>query len=116
MLKKINTLYITEKFSQVEDLAKVLDCKIGKKWFPAYNESKGIAIIPLQGHLYELYRFPEDYNADYKPWNESTVLCFPDKFKKKAKTRLIEQINRSIEHIKLADEIIIYVGYLPFLL
>lgn len=107
MLKKINTLYITEKFSQVEDLAKVLDCKIGKKWFPAYNESKGIAIIPLQGHLYELYRFPEDYNADYKSWNESTVLCFPDKFKKKAKTRVIEQINRSIEHIKLADEIII---------
>jgi len=63
-------VYITEKDSQVEALAPVLGCKYTKKWYPAYNNNKSIAIVPLQGHLIELLSRPEMYDEAYKDWNE----------------------------------------------
>ena len=106
-MNEINELYITEKWSQVEDLSKVLNCKIGQKWYPAYNEEKGIAIVPLKGHLYELLRFPQDYDEAFKSWEEKTILCFPKEFKKQPKKDTVAQLNRTIEHIKKAKSIII---------
>ena len=106
-MKGIIDLYITEKWSQVEDLSKVLDCKIGQKWYPAYNEEKKIAIVPLKGHLYELLRFPQDYDEAFKSWEDKTVLCFPKEFKKQPKQSTVAQLNRTIEHIKEAKNIII---------
>ena len=106
-MKGIIDLYITEKWSQVEDLAKVLDCKIGQKWYPAYNEEKKIAIVPLKGHLYELLQFPQDYDEAFKIWEEKTILCFPDEFQKKPKQDTVAQLNRTLEHVREAKNIII---------
>jgi len=106
-LEEIVDLYITEKWSQVEDLAKVLDCEIGTKWYPAYNKEKKIAIVPLKGHLFGLYNFPHEYDEAFKQWEEKTILCFPKEFKKKAKRNTIDQLNRTVEHIKKSKNIII---------
>ena len=100
-------VYITEKDSQVEALAPILGCKYTKKWYPAYSSDKKIAIIPLQGHLIELYKFPHDYDEAYKDWNEKTILCFPEPFKTKPKKRTIDLLNRAVEHLKKAKKIII---------
>lgn len=106
-MKGIIDLYITEKWPQVEDLAKVLDCKINQKWYPAYNEEKKIAIVPLKGHLYGLLQFPHQYDEAFKLWEEKTILCFPKEFIKEPKKNTLAQLNRTIEHIKDAKNIII---------
>jgi DNA topoisomerase-3 len=108
-LEEIEDLYITEKFTQLEDLAKVLDCEVGRNWYPAYNKEKKIAIVPLKGHLFELLTFPHDYDPAFKQWEEKTILCFPKEFRKKPKsnTNIIEQLNRTVDHIKRAKNIYI---------
>lgn len=106
-MEEINDLYITEKFTQVVDLAKVLDCKVNKDWHPAYNKEKGIAIVPLKGHLFGLYNFPHEYDPAFKVWEEKTILCFPKEFKKKPKQNTIDQLNRAVDHIKRAKNIYI---------
>jgi len=103
----IKTLYITEKQSQLDHLAKVLGCKATKPWFPVYNEETGVAIIPLKGHLFELLKFPQDYDKSYKQWEERTILCFPEEFKKQPKAGVIDQVNRALDHIKRAVEVIL---------
>ena len=100
-------VYLTEKDSQVEALAPLLGCKYTKKWHPAYSPDKSIAIVPLQGHLIELYKYPEEYDPGYKDWNEKTTLCFPKEFKKKPKNKTIQILNRAIQHLKQAEKIVI---------
>jgi DNA topoisomerase-3 len=100
-------VYLTEKDSQVEALAPVLGCKYEKKWYPAYSQDKKIAIVPLQGHLIELYKFPQDYDEGFKEWNDKTVFCFPKEFKTKPKKRTMDLLNRAVEHLKNAKKVII---------
>jgi hypothetical protein len=57
----------------VEALSKVLNCKYTKKWHPAFNDEKSIAIVPLRGHLIELLKYPQDYDPGFKDWNDKTV-------------------------------------------
>jgi len=104
---KYDELYLTEKDSQVEGLAPVLSCNYVRKWYPAYNNDNSVVLIPLQGHLMELLKFPQDYDIKYKAWTEETTFCFPEPFKTKPKQRTIEILNRAVEHIKQAKTIII---------
>ena len=106
-MEEIKDLYITEKWSQVEDLAKVLNCKIETKWYPAYNKEEGIAIVPLKGHLFGLYNYPDEYDEAFKVWEDKTVLCFPKEFKKKPKRNTIDQLNRTVDAIKKSKNIYI---------
>lgn len=102
-----NEVYLTEKNSQVEALAPIVGCKYEKDWFPAYSPDKKTVIVPLQGHVLELFKFPQDYDPGYKEWNEKTILCFPKEFKKKQKKRTINILNRAVDHLRKAKKIII---------
>jgi len=103
---KYKEVYLTEKDSQVQALAPLLGCFHTKNWKPAYNKENNIAIVPLQGHLMELWS-PDQYDEAYKNWNEETTLCFPKEFKKKPKDRTIEMYNTAIQHLRSAEKIII---------
>lgn len=100
-------VYLTEKDSQVEALAPVLGCQYTQKWYPAYSKDKKIAIVPLQGHLLSLLQYPHDYDPAYKDWNEDTVFCFPQEFKRVPSKRTFELLNRAVDHLKKAKKIII---------
>jgi DNA topoisomerase-3 len=105
-MAKYKQVYLTEKFTQVENLAPILGCKLTGKWKPAYNEEEGIAIVPLQGHVMRLLN-PQEYDEAYKQWNEDTFLCFPNEFKRKPVENNIELYNNAIKHLRDTDEIII---------
>ena len=104
---KYKVVYLTEKADQVDKLAPILNAKTTKKWFPAYNEKEKIAIVPLQGHLLELAKYPEEYDPAFKKWTPETVFCFPDKFIIKPKERTVSILNRAVEHLQNAEKIII---------
>lgn len=99
-------VYLTEKDSQVQALAVVLDCKHTKAWIPAYNDKKDIAIVPLQGHVMRL-QHPHEYDEAYKAWEDNTTICFPEKLKKIPTERTINIYNTAIKHLKEAEKIII---------
>ena len=104
---KYEVLYLTEKASQVDKLAPVLNAKTTKKWFPAYNQEEKIAIVPLQGHLFEIAKYPEEYDPAFKEWTPETTLCFPDKFIVRPMKEKIPLLNRAVEHLQNAKQIII---------
>lgn len=107
---KYKEVYLTEKDSQVQALAPLLECIHTKNWKPAYNKENNKAIVPLQGHLMELLS-PDQYDIAYKNWSEETTLCFPKEFKKKPKDRTIEMYNTAIKHLREAEKIIIATNF-----
>lgn len=103
---KYKTLFLTEKDSQVVALADVLGAKYNRKWYPAYNEKDGIAIVPLQGHLLQNLE-PHEYDASLKSFGEESIYVFPEKLRMKPTPSKRELFDRAIDHIKNSQEIVI---------
>lgn len=99
-------LYLTEKDTQAQELSPILGCTHTRDWWPCYSSDNSKVIVPLQGHISNLI-FPAEYDEAYKKWNEDTILCFPNEFKRKPAKGKEAIYNRAISHIRKAKKIII---------
>jgi len=103
---KYENLYLTEKDTQAKILSPILNCEHTRDWFPCYSKDNSNVIVPLQGHV-SVLAMPAAYDPAFKKWNEDTILCFPDKFKRGPAKGKEAIYNRAIEHIRQAKNIII---------
>ena len=110
MSKKWNKVFLTEKDSQVEALAKVLNAEYTGKWKPAINREEGMAIVPLQGHVLEGLE-PQEYSKTYASFEEDGIYVFPEKYLLKPKKYTKHLLDTAIDFLKNTDEIYICTDY-----
>jgi len=106
---KYEYVYLTEKDTQKDVLAKILNCKSEGPWKPAYSSDGKIAIVPLRGHLFKVIE-PEEYDPKYKVrYHPDTIYFFPDKYIVKPKEDTKFLLNTAIQILKQAKHIILAV-------
>jgi len=106
---KYEYVYLTEKDSQKDYLAKILGCKSEGAWKPAYSPDGTIAIVPLRGHLFQTCE-PEEYDPKFKTrYHSDTIYFFPSEFKMKPKFETKYLLNTAINILKQAKHIILAV-------
>jgi len=108
--KKWKKVFLAEKDSQVEALAKVLNAEYTGKWKPAINHKEGIAIVPLQGHVLKGLE-PHEYSEQYASFGEDGIYVFPDKYLLKPKEDTKHLLKTAIDFLKDTDEIYICTDY-----
>ena len=100
-------VYLTEKDSQKDDLAQLLNCKSTGLWKPAFSSDKKIAIVPLQGHLFQTCS-PEEFDPKYKKrYDLETLYFFPNYLKIKPKQKTEHMLHTAVSILKQAKEIVI---------
>ena len=100
-------VYLTEKDSQKDDLAQLLNCKSTGAWKPAFSSDKKIAIVPLQGHLFQTCS-PEEFDPKYKKrYDLETLYFFPNYLKTKPKQKTEHLLHTAVSILKQAKEIVI---------
>lgn len=105
---KYKRVYLTEKSSQVKALAVVENAKMSGQ--VAYNVERGIAIVPLQGHLL-INEEAKTYSEKYDGFIPESLLKFPKRLKLRPNPKELSKYNAAIEHLKEAEEIIIATDY-----
>ena len=109
MAFKYEYVYLTEKDSQKDYLAKILGCKSEGEWKPAYSPDGKIAIVPLRGHLFQTCE-PEEYDPKFKVrYHPDTIYFFPSEFKMKPKLETKHLLNTAINILRQAKHIILAV-------
>ena len=105
---KYKYVFLTEKDSQVQALAEVVNAEYRGKWLPAYNKAEGIALVPLQGHVLQGLE-PAEYSSQYSSFGEDGIFVFPEEYKLKPSTfgNAKTILDRAVEHLREAEKIII---------
>jgi len=103
---KWKKVFLTEKDSQVEALAKILNAKYTSKWKPAINEKERIAIVPLQGHVLVGLE-PHEYSEQYASFGEDGIYVFPEKYLLKPKKGTEHLLKTALDFLKNTEEIYI---------
>jgi len=101
-----DTLYLTEKDSQVKALSIVLDATYEGKWKPAYNKKEKIAIVPLMGHVLVGLE-PHEYDKKFGEYGENSIYIFPEEYKLKPSKTGERILNTAVQNLKKAKNIII---------
>lgn len=95
---------LTEKDSQVKALCEALDIKYVGRFKPAFDEAKGIALVPLSGHVLTGLQ-PSEYGEQYNGWAEENIYVFPEEMKLKPNREDI--LNTAVSYLQESDEIIL---------
>jgi len=104
-LAKWKKVVLTEKDTQVNALCEALDIPYGGRFKPAFSEEKGIAIVPLSGHVLEGLK-PEEYkNENYAGWGEENIFVFPEKMLLKPSKK--EILDTAVSILQDAEEILL---------
>jgi DNA topoisomerase-3 len=106
MQYEYETVFLTEKDSQVQALSVVTDAIYEGKWKPAYNEKEKIALVPLQGHVLVGLE-PKEYDEKFGKFGEDSIYIFPEEYKLKPSERAANILNTAVKHLKKAKKIII---------
>jgi DNA topoisomerase-3 len=100
------TLFLTEKDSQVQALSVVVGAEYAGKWKPAYNRAEKIVLVPLQGHVLTGLE-PSEYDPRLGEFGEDSIYVFPEDYKLKPNERSKNILDTAVAHIKKAKKIII---------
>lgn len=106
MIYEYDTLFLTEKDSQVQALSVVVGAEYAGKWKPAYNRATKTVLVPLQGHVLTGLE-PAEYDAKLGQFGEDSIYVFPEDYKLKPNERSKNILDTAVAHIKKAKKIII---------
>lgn len=96
-------LFLCEKYSQAEDVAKGLGNPKRQKNYIQTDQGN---VVWASGHLLELNE-PEDYNPEFKSWNLETLPILPEKFFKKIKKQFRDRFKAIESELKKTQHVVI---------
>lgn len=101
-------VYLCEKPSQAEDLAKVLG--VHGKGSGFIGDKQRVVVTWAYGHLLEQY-MPDDYDESLKQWSLDSLPIIPTQWKSKVRAKASTQYNVVQSLLKSADHVYLATDY-----